>query len=56
MRDTVDKLRCAGKGRRKALMFVIVDAGLPGAWASGGETGGVMTMDEDIVGTETLRR
>lgn len=52
----MDKLRCAGKGLRKALMFVIVDAGLPGVWESGGETGGVMIMDEDIVGTEMLRR
>lgn len=52
----MDKLRCAGTGRRKALIFVIVDAGLPGAWASGGETGGVIIMDEDILGTEMLRR
>lgn len=51
--DIVDKLMCAGNGRRKALMFVIVDAGLPGTWATGGETGGVMIIEE---GTDTLRR
>ena len=52
----MDKLRCAGEGRRKAPMFVIVDAGLPCAWAGSGETGGVMIMDEGILGTEMLRR